>query len=36
MPIKKKLDYKIILGGSIFGIGWGISGLCPGPSLLLF
>lgn len=26
----KSLDRKVILGGVIFGIGWGISGICPG------
>lgn len=29
------IDGKLILGASCFGIGWGITGLCPGPALLL-
>lgn len=36
MPKKTTLDLKIILGGCIFGIGWGISSLCPGPAILLW
>jgi uncharacterized membrane protein YedE/YeeE len=24
-----------MLGGVIFGIGWGIAGICPGPALVL-
>ena len=34
----KQLDAKLILGSAIFGIGWGLAGICPGPSMsvLLF
>lgn len=28
-----KLDGKALAGGVIFGIGWGICGVCPGPAL---
>ena len=34
VPIHSKLDVKLIMGSSIFGIGWGLSGLCPGPALV--
>jgi uncharacterized protein len=34
MPGKKDLDKKLILGAVIFGIGWGLAGICPGPSLV--
>jgi len=34
MPAKKDLDKKLILGAVLFGIGWGIAGICPGPSLV--
>lgn len=27
----KKFDKGLIIGGSIFGIGWAITGACPGP-----
>ncbi len=31
---KKEFDVPVIVGPIIFGIGWGISGLCPGPGML--
>jgi uncharacterized membrane protein YedE/YeeE len=31
----KKFDKGNIIGGLIFGIGWGITGACPGPLLAL-
>lgn len=30
-----QLDWKLIIGSFLFGVGWGIGGLCPGPFLLL-
>lgn len=30
-----KIDYKLVMGSLIFGIGWGIAGICPAPSLTL-
>ena len=33
LPIYKNIDFKLIGGSAIFGIGWGIGGLCPGPSI---
>lgn len=29
------IDRQIILGATLFGIGWGISGYCPGPAIAL-
>jgi hypothetical protein len=26
----KSFDRNVLLGGAIFGVGWGVSGLCPG------
>lgn len=26
----KSLDRNVLLGGSVFGVGWGLSGICPG------
>ena len=33
IPSNKVIDKKLIFGSSLFGIGWGITGLCPGPGL---
>ena len=34
VPTKKDLDAKLISGAVIFGVGWGLAGICPGPSLV--
>ena len=34
-PTSKSIDRPLIIGGAIFGIGWGIAGICPGPALVL-
>jgi uncharacterized membrane protein YedE/YeeE len=33
VPTNKIIDRKLILGAVIFGIGWGVSGICPGPAI---
>ena len=33
LPKKQKLDKMIIIGASLFGVGWGLVGLCPGPAI---
>lgn len=33
VPTRRDIDGKLILGASIFGIGWGIGGFCPGASI---
>ena len=35
IPSVTKIDTRLILGGIVFGIGWGIAGICPGPALVL-
>ena len=35
IPTNTMIDWQLILGAFFFGTGWGISGLCPGPALLL-
>lgn len=33
-PSLTRLDARLITGAALFGIGWGMVGLCPGPALL--
>lgn len=35
LPSSTVIDRKLWLGGVLFGIGWGIGGLCPGPALVM-
>jgi uncharacterized membrane protein YedE/YeeE len=34
LPTRRDIDAKLLLGAALFGIGWGIGGLCPGPALV--
>ena len=34
MPTSNTIDRRLIIGSAIFGIGWGLSGFCPGPALV--
>ncbi|MEM1368835.1 MAG: YeeE/YedE family protein [Cyanobacteria bacterium P01_H01_bin.15] len=34
LPTKRDIDAPLIAGAAIFGIGWGISGYCPGPGVV--
>ena len=33
LPTKKTIDGPLIGGSALFGIGWGLAGLCPGPAI---
>lgn len=33
LPDRSDLDSKLIIGSAMFGIGWGLAGLCPGPAI---
>jgi len=32
VPTSKIIDERLIVGSAIFGVGWGLVGLCPGPA----
>jgi uncharacterized membrane protein YedE/YeeE len=32
LPTSRELDFRIVSGPAIFGIGWGLAGFCPGPA----
>ena len=34
LPGKQLLDRRLVGGAMLFGIGWGLSGYCPGPALV--
>jgi uncharacterized protein len=33
LPTSEIIDAKLIGGAALFGIGWGMSGFCPGPAI---
>lgn len=33
LPTSLDIDKRLIVGSALFGVGWGISGICPGPGL---
>jgi uncharacterized membrane protein YedE/YeeE len=35
LPTSRIIDKRLIIGSLLFGIGWGIAGICPGPALIL-
>lgn len=34
LPARSDFDLKLVFGSALFGIGWGILGVCPGPGLV--
>jgi uncharacterized membrane protein YedE/YeeE len=32
-PPRTPIDARLITGAAIFGVGWGLGGLCPGPAI---
>lgn len=35
LPTATRIDRPLILGSLIFGVGWGLAGICPGPAFVL-
>ncbi|AXO88012.1 YeeE/YedE family protein [Pseudomonas parafulva] len=35
LPSKRALDARLVGGSLLFGVGWGLAGLCPGPAVVL-
>ena len=33
LPSQTRIDGHLLIGAAIFGVGWGLAGLCPGPAL---
>ena len=33
LPQSRVVDARLLAGGALFGIGWGLGGLCPGPAM---
>ena len=34
LPGATQIDWRLMTGSSLFGIGWGLAGVCPGPALV--
>ena len=34
IPANAKIDKQLIIGALVFGLGWGVSGYCPGPAIV--
>ena len=34
LPAKKEVDARLLGGSALFGVGWGLSGFCPGPAVV--
>lgn len=35
MPTKTTINKKLLIGAMLFGMGWGLVGICPGPGIVL-
>lgn len=34
LPTRRHVDRRLLAGAAIFGVGWGLAGVCPGPGLV--
>jgi len=35
LPDRTKIDLPLLVGAAMFGVGWGLAGICPGPGIVL-
>ena len=35
IPTRNDLDARLVAGAALFGVGWGLVGICPGPALTI-
>ncbi|WP_248920101.1 YeeE/YedE family protein [Pseudomonas entomophila] len=35
LPTRRDIDRRLVGGSLVFGVGWGLAGICPGPALVL-
>jgi uncharacterized membrane protein YedE/YeeE len=33
IPARREIDWRLVGGAALFGVGWGMGGFCPGPAL---
>lgn len=33
VPSERRIEPRLLIGAAIFGVGWGLAGYCPGPSI---
>jgi uncharacterized membrane protein YedE/YeeE len=33
IPTRSDIDSRLLIGAALFGVGWGLAGLCPGPAI---
>lgn len=34
LPVARQIDTRLVAGSLLFGVGWGLAGLCPGPAVV--
>ncbi len=35
IPDRRNIDVRLVAGSALFGIGWGLAGVCPGPGVAI-